>query len=469
MKAVLFASLLLALLAPSMTRAQQADTIRALRAELEQLRASYQVRIDALEQKLRAAEAAAPTGVSPVPAAPTLAPTAASTAPAAPASATMSTARPAAPVSAAPAVNAFNPAISLILSGTFARSSQDPANYRIDGFAAPADAELGPGFRGLSLGESELFIAASIDPWWRGVAMIALAPDNSVAIEEAFVQSTAFGQGLGFKAGRFLSGIGYLNQQHRHVQDFVDIPLAYQAMFAGQVGEDGVQLRWLAPTDLLFELGAELGRGNSFPAAAQDRSRPAMRAIHAHLGGDIGDNHSWRGGLSLLKADAAGQQLMFGALDSPQSELAFDGQTRVLIADLVWKWTADDARTGLKLQGEYLQSRRNGLAQEAVASAPWAISARQSGWYLQGVYQFMPRWRTGLRVDRLDPAGAWGPQADAPEHRPRRLSAMLDFSPSEFSRWRVQLAQDRARAGIVDNQLFLQYQMLLGAHPAHRF
>jgi hypothetical protein len=33
----------------------------------------------------------------------------------------------------------------------------------------------------------------------------------------------------------------------------------------------------------------------------------------------------------------------------------------------------------------------------------------------------------------------------------------------------VQLAQDRARAGIVDNQLFLQYQMLLGAHPAHRF
>jgi hypothetical protein len=26
----------------------------------------------------------------------------------------------------------------------------------------------------------------------------------------------------------------------------------------------------------------------------------------------------------------------------------------------------------------------------------------QPGWYLQGVYQFWPRWRVGLRFDRLD-------------------------------------------------------------------
>lgn len=76
---MLFTSLLLALLAPSLTRAQQADTIRALRAELEQLRASYQARIDALEQKLRAAQAETPTGVSPAPRAPTPAPTVAPT------------------------------------------------------------------------------------------------------------------------------------------------------------------------------------------------------------------------------------------------------------------------------------------------------------------------------------------------------------------------------------------------------
>ena len=46
---------------------------------------------------------------------------------------------------------------------------------------------------------------------------------------------------------------------------------------------------------------------------------------------------------------------------------------------------------------------------------------------------------------------------------------MLDFNPSEFSRVRLQLAQDKSRQGVIDNQLFLQYQMSLGAHGAHNY
>jgi hypothetical protein len=57
----------------------------------------------------------------------------------------------------------------------------------------------------------------------------------------------------------------------------------------------------------------------------------------------------------------------------------------------------------------------------------------------------------------------------ATDHRPRKEALMLDFSASEFSRVRLQLAQDRSREGISDRQLFLQYQMSLGAHGAHRY
>ena len=46
---------------------------------------------------------------------------------------------------------------------------------------------------------------------------------------------------------------------------------------------------------------------------------------------------------------------------------------------------------------------------------------------------------------------------------------MLDFNPSEFSRVRLQFARDRSREGAADNQLFLQYQMSLGAHGAHSY
>ena len=97
----------------------------------------------------------------------------------------------------------------------------------------------------------------------------------------------------------------------------------------------------------------------------------------------------------------------------------------------------------------------------------------QSGWYVQGVYQFMPRWRVGLRTEQLD-AGTpdYGINAalfTGDDYRPRKNSLMLDFSPSEFSRVRLQLAQDRAREGVTDKQFFLQYQMSLGAHGAHSY
>jgi hypothetical protein len=46
---------------------------------------------------------------------------------------------------------------------------------------------------------------------------------------------------------------------------------------------------------------------------------------------------------------------------------------------------------------------------------------------------------------------------------------MIDYSPSEFSRVRLQFAHDAAHESFQDNQFFVQYQMSLGAHGAHTF
>jgi hypothetical protein len=47
---------------------------------------------------------------------------------------------------------------------------------------------------------------------------------------------------------------------------------------------------------------------------------------------------------------------------------------------------------------------------------------------------------------------------------------MFDYSPSEFSRFRLQYARDQSRPdGVKDNQLFLQYILSMGAHGAHKF
>jgi hypothetical protein len=54
-------------------------------------------------------------------------------------------------------------------------------------------------------------------------------------------------------------------------------------------------------------------------------------------------------------------------------------------------------------------------------------------------------------------------------YSPTRQTLMADWSPSEFSRLRLQFARDDARRGATDNEVFLQYIMSLGAHGAHRF
>jgi hypothetical protein len=456
------AGLLLATLTPLAAAAQTAANptnaaeLQQLRQEIQALRASYEARLQALEQRLRAAEAPAAAA----PAAPT-APVAAA-APAAPSPASPGTA----------GANAFNPAISLILSGTYTRTSQDPQAWRLSGFALPAGAEAGPGTRGFSLAESELGLAASIDPWWQGRANIALHPDDSVSVEEAVVQTTALGHGLTLKAGRFFSGIGYLNEQHAHTWDFVDNPLAYQALLNGQHGDDGLQLRWLAPTELFLQFGAEVGRGSSSGNGA------GMVALSAHAGDDVGTSHSWRAGLSVLQTKADGLALAgFQGSDGSLLDGAFSGRTRVWVADAVWKWAPNGnaTRTSFKLQGEFLRSTRRGqltLNPDGDASSG-DFRVTQQGWYLQGVYQFAPGWRVALRTEQLDPgrasAGANAALLASADHKPRRHSLALDYSFSEFSRIRLQAARDLSRQGLPDNQLFLQYQMSLGAHGAHAY
>ena len=313
MKPLVRAAWLLALAAPCAVHAQsqspsQAD-IQALREEIKALRQQYEARIQALEKKLETAQPAQAT-------APASAPAAAPAPASSPAPAPLAAASPA----TASTGSGFNPAMSLILSGTYTRSSRDPATYRIGGFSLPPDAEIGPGTRGFSLGESELGISANIDPWFSGSANISFHPDNSVSVEEAFVQTTSLGNGLTVKAGRFLSSIGYLNSQHAHVWDFVDAPLSYQAMLGGQFADDGLQVSWLAPTDTFIEVRGEVGRGLSFPGTYSSRNGPGATALALHSGGDIGDSSSWRAGLSVLDARV----------------YAFTPASRVLVADGVW-------------------------------------------------------------------------------------------------------------------------------------
>ena len=156
--------------------------LQQLKEQIAELRQGYELRLQALERRiaeLQSASAKPPVDRHAPPAAAAVAEP------------------PPAPVAAAPAggsASAFNPAISLILAGTYANLSRDPATYRLQGFI-PSGGEVGPGSRGFNLGESELGISAAIDPMFSGRLTAALASDNSVGVEEAWFEGRGLFEG----------------------------------------------------------------------------------------------------------------------------------------------------------------------------------------------------------------------------------------------------------------------------------
>lgn len=457
-----------ALLAASATAEAATDTdLAEIREQIRTLKDQYEVRIRALEQRLQAAEAtpAAPAGaaMSAPPLSSAVAPPPSSSAVAA---------------SAGGGIAAFNPAISLVLQGVYANLSQDPQRYAIAGFAKAE--EVSPGRRGLGLGESELALGANVDDKFAGNLIVSLSADNTVSVEEAYGFMPSLPYGLVPKFGRFFSGVGYLNEQHQHAWDFYDAPLAYQALLGGQFAQDGAQIKWVAPTEHYIELGAEAGNGNSFPGAPRNRNGVGAGSVYVHTGGDIGASQSWRAGLSYLETRATDRMATQPDAAGDIADVGFTGKSRLAIADFVWKYAPNgNARErNFKLQGEYLWRRERGELRVDDNVSPQSretgsYAATQSGWYLQGVWQFQPAWRVGARVDRLNLGrpdyGANRDLLDVGGFHPSRYTVMFDYTPSEFSRFRLQYAESRTRSDITDHQVYLQYILTLGAHGAHKF
>ncbi|MGB7397337.1 MAG: TonB-dependent receptor [Candidatus Macondimonas sp.] len=452
----IFAVASLALAASGPLYAAPQEDVDALRADfdakLKSLQADYEARLKALESRVHLNEIEADNAQQEV---------AASTSPPA-------------------AANALNPEISLILQGAYI--DRAGGERPITGFM-PAG-EHAHGKRGFTLDHTEVVASANVDPYSRAFVNLALA-DEEVEVEEAWFQSLRLGHGLTVKGGRFRSGIGYQNERHPHAWDFADNSLMYSALFGEALKQDGLQLRWLAPTELFLELGAEVAKGQFFPGSdgGADKNGAGAWAAFAHVGGDVGAAHSWRAGLSYLRASPREREAFLDDINDFEALTAFSGRSRTWLADFVWKWAPDGnpRQRNVIFAAEYFNRDEDGdlACQDDSAAGGACLGLRdrydnaQSGGYVQAIYQFMPRWRTGLRYDRLDGGSVNfatnGAFFDAVDFDPSRWSLMTDYSPSEFSRFRLQFARDKSFQDDPDNQVILQYIMSIGAHGAHKF
>jgi hypothetical protein len=329
--------------------------------------------------------------------------------------------------------------------------------------------------RGFTLNQLEVSFLGAVDPYLRGAAFVVFQVDDqggtNTELEEAFAttQRLPFALdelGFQFEMGTFLTEFGRVNPTHAHTWDFVDQPFIATRLLGGDgLRGPGVRLGWLAPVPWFAELhlGMQNSRGEtqvSFLAndsVFDDRAiggRPAVYddvhsladftyLVRLANGFDLGDEWSALVGASVvLGPNATGS----------------DAETRIYGADFVAKWQPLQSDRGwphFSLTGEFMYrdyeaasfaGSRNQAALPSDDLEDWGL-------YAQAVLGFHRGWSVGARYEYGDASGpnynAAGARvsrsSDAYRDRRHRVSPVLLFDPTEYSRLRLQYNYDNAQ------------------------
>lgn len=510
---ILAAGVAAAITLPTTTFAASDAEIAELRSMLEQVKHQYERRIQALETRLAAAERhsadASPTQTAP--------PDASSQPMSAPATAGTTAPDPSRGQGwgALSSGSAFNPQISVILDGNYYHDGRDGAGAALVGQAlqpsggqahdhdghddhsdhAHSHGDTGNGF---NFREAELAFSATVDPYFDAAAYIAITDAGDVHLEEAWLQTRGLPQGLRLKAGKFLSDFGYINKQHPHQWDFVDQNLAYLNLLGDHGLQDkGIQLTWLPRLPVYTLLGIEaLGGDQEVFGATLDEAEqrelalgdtqdgPRLWTVFAKVAPDLGVDHALQFGLSYARNRQHQEAQIHthshehdGEVEIEVHENGLAGDADLWGIDLVYKYdgTGADGQGDFKFQTEYLRSIKDLRIRSSVHEE--AIGSRRTfttdGLYAQAVYGFAPKWKAGLRYDRLGMTNETSGGKEADFGSSDRWSLNLSWNLSEFSQLRAQYARNDILVAENERERFdafyLQFLMSLGSHGAHAF
>ncbi len=358
-----------------------------------------------------------------------------------------------------------NPNISLLLD-TFLYSSNlkddELKNRGIPGFTTQG-LERRNGFNlGAAEDGGELFIFSPVDPYFNLYANIPFA-DSGVSLEEIFAVSTSLPEGFQVKLGKFKSNFSRLDAQHPHAWDFFDVPLPYRAFLGTEAlgGEKGVQFTYLPALPIYTQFSVEVLQGeNDLLFGADARSGPHAFSFFVKSSIETTDSSTLYFGPSVLFGKTRNANIV--------TDAELDGTSALYGMEAVWKWKRS-SREGLTLQGEYLFLAQQGNLADNVTDS---LRRRQDGFYVQGIYQ-LDRWRFGARYDMLELFADTFKRAGLQQHfgeTPWRATGSVEFNPSEFTRFRLQVAHDRSgRDGRSNDEAILQMIFGIGAHAAHTF
>ncbi len=338
------------------------------------------------------------------------------------------------------------------------------------------------GNRGLNFNYGELSLYSVVDPYFELMANFHLS-EEGFEVEETYATTRKIPGGFKIKAGKFLSSFGRINGQHAHSWNFADQPVAYYGFLGGEgLGEKGVNISWVAPTDLYLVIGGEALQGeneNSFGAegfkdetlGVEVKGADGLNLYTGFLKAsfDIGN-------LSLLLgvSGACGGTRINHEIDVDEGH-GVDAKTYILDGELTLKYAIDSYRY-ISWQSEYLYRNMKGdyLYNNGGTLEVNDLEKKQSGFYTQLVVRPALLWRMGVRYEMLQINDVTiGSTAQDLDDNLYKGSCMIDYSPSEFSFIRLQYNYDKTKYESdkvkVNHEVILQMNIAIGAHGAHSF
>ncbi len=350
--------------------------------------------------------------------------------------------------------NTFNPDISVNVLGL----AQDGTALSDNSTSVPR--------KGLRLQEAELYFGADVDAYLRALAAFSLKQESGssgygIDPEEVYAETLSLPY-VTLKGGKFKLGLSRHNQLHRHAFPFIDAPLIDQRLLGDEgLAETGLSASALLPFVPWFS-----------EVTLQGFTLANETLFAGRNSGDLGALVHFRNLWDLR--DSLTMEFGLGALAGNNQ---FGKKSSVLASDLTFKWRPESGGKyrSLAWSTEFLLGQRDGMTADRdvddPASPGTTVTITESVKELGGIatwlqYQFAQRWWIQGRYEYVGI-----PRSDTPSLAVvDKQSALLAFLPSEFSAVRFQYDRtyDRARPR-VDHTYTLQFNISMGAHPAHSY
>ena len=305
----------------------------------------------------------------------------------------------------------------------------------------------------LDIRAAELLFFGPLDPTFDATLNFAAHNEEGefvAEVHEAYVGSSKLIPNSRFRVGKFLLGVGRLNQFHQHDWAFVSAPRVQAEFFDEEgVADTGAEFSTLLPTEAYWDITVGVTNGYTFGHSHDAGEKPHVPTHYLHAVNfvELGEKGALQWGTNYLgRTDAA------------------EIKTQLYGFDFVFKKTEGKV-TQLLVQSELWYRNQSG---------PNFETNEEVGAYVFPQMALSERLFLGLRVDLFSELNRTSP-LDGSRQGNLNYAAIptLTFKNSEFSLLRVAYTYDnqtyQGESDSINQKLELQWVALLGAHPAHSF